>query len=306
MSYDPFDDDGVAVMVSFEGPAGDDTVGVYIDHNLGGMAKDAFAVPAGVDEVIRRLKENDELDAPEYRQIPLSEAAARWRAAFEMTDMTLEPPTTEDLDQMRALVLARLTRMPSGGRVPQPPPVDEAERDRLLSQFLESDETIGLWHDDEEEEAVCHLAMQVMTFSLDYVEGTQLRFSPVMVEHFCLDWAPRKIAADDEAFTLLPDLLAEWIRFAGRHRGIPQVSIDEAAAAAYGYAPEMIELAKDQRNWGPAKTMALAIEQRGIDITDQAALDDFIDEVNRNGGIDVLADSLAGRGQTKRRLARMI
>ena len=39
--------------------------------------------------------------------------------------------------------------------------------------------------------------------------------------------------------------------------------------------------------------MALAIQQRGIDITDQSALDDFVAEVNRTGGIDVLADALA-------------
>jgi hypothetical protein len=45
--------------------------------------------------------------------------------------------------------------------------------------------------------------------------------------------------------------------------------------AAYDYAPEMIEVSEDPETWGPAKTMSLAIQQRGIDITDQAALDEF-------------------------------
>jgi len=58
---------------------------------------------------------------------------------------------------------------------------------------------------------------------------------------------------------------------------------------------EVIELARDPANWGPAKTIGLAVQQRGIDITDQAALDDFIAEVNRTGGIDVLANALAKR-----------
>jgi len=35
------------------------------------------------------------------------------------------------------------------------------------------------------------------------------------------------------------------------------------------------------------------MQQRGIDITDQTELDNFVDEVNRKGGIDALADSLA-------------
>jgi hypothetical protein len=56
----------------------------------------------------------------------------------------------------------------------------------------------------------------------------------------------------------------------------------------------MIERCQDPANWGPAKTIALAVHQRGIDITDKTALDGFIAEVNRNGGIDVLAETLNG------------
>lgn len=299
-SHETVDDDGVCVIVGFDGPAGAETVGVYVDHNLGAMAKDVFAVPAGIDEVLTRLRANPDAEGVEYRPVPLAEAAARWRDAFAMTDMTREAPVDEDLLHLRSLVLARLATMPAGGEVPEPPAVDEVERERLLADFLESDETVGLWGidaEDEVEETVGDLAAQVMTFSFDYVRGTPLRFSPVMVEMFCLDWAPRKIAADEDAFTLLPDVLAAWIRFAGRHRGIPEVSIGEAVEAAYEYAPEMIELSQDPSTWGPAKIMALAINDRGIDITDHAALDEFVDEVNRNGGIDRLANSLVGHGR---------
>jgi len=137
------------------------------------------------------------------------------------------------------------------------------------------------------------LAHQILSFSLDYTIGTPLRFSPVMVEIFCLDWAPRKIAIDVDGFTLLPDVLAAWIRFVGRRRGLPEESIKAAVHAGYEYAPEMIELCREPEAWGPAKMMALAIQQRGIDITDQTALDNFVAEVNRSGGIDALADTLA-------------
>jgi hypothetical protein len=115
---------------------------------------------------------------------------------------------------------------------------------------------------NESAEVVEHLSMSVMTFSFDYVGGTPLRFSPVMAEIFCLDWAPRKIAVDGEAFTILPDVLAAWIRFAGRRRGIPEEAIRESVEAAYDYAPEMIDVASDPASWGPAKTIALAIEKR--------------------------------------------
>ncbi|MDQ1417957.1 MAG: hypothetical protein QOF81_3570, partial [Acidimicrobiaceae bacterium] len=132
-------------------------------------------------------------------------------------------------------------------------------------------------------------------FSLDYLRGTPLRFSPVMVEMFSLDWAPRKIPASEDAFTLLPDVLAAWIRFVGGRRAIAEESISEAVEAVYRYAPEMIDLSLDPTNWDPAKTIALAVQQRGIDITDRVALGEFMAEVNRRGGIDVLADSLVAR-----------
>jgi hypothetical protein len=296
LSYDPIDDDGVCVMVEFDGPAGPSTIGVVVDHNLGGLAKDTLVAPAGMSEVLAKLQEGD--DEPgriNYREIPVKEAAGRWTEALEMTDMTLDPPTSDDFDILRRLVMARLSKLPPGRGAPVPSQMSEKERDQLLAQFLESDETVGLLgssSEDNQGDAVEHLAHQILAFSLDYVLGTPLRFSPVMVESFCLDWAPRKVAIDGDGFTLLPDVLATWIRFVGRRRGIPEEAIAEAVEAAYEYAPEMIELSQDPEEWGPAKTFALAIQRRGIDLTDQVALDDFVDEVNRNGGIDVLADSL--------------
>jgi len=293
---DPIDDDGVSVMVGFDGPAGPSTIGVYVDHNLSGMAKDVFALPHGINEVLAMLRENEENPGQlDYREVSLEEAAARWTEALELTDMTLDPPTSEDFDDLHALVTARLSTLPSGQGFQAPSRMTEEEREQLLAQFLESDETVGLWGlsgEDNEDVAVEHLAHEILAFSLDYVLGTPLRFSSVMVEIFCLDWAPGKVAIDGDGFTLLPDVLAAWIRFVGRKRGIPDEAIAEAVEAAYEYAPEMIELSQDPEVWGPAKVLALGIRQRGIDPTDQAALNDFVSEVNDNGGIDVLADSL--------------
>lgn len=87
-------------------------------------------------------------------------------------------------------------------------------------------------------------------------------------------------------------MLAAWIRFVGRRRGIPELAIKGTAQAAYEYAPEMIDLSQEPEIWGPAKTMALGIRKHGIDLTDQGALDRLMADVNRKGGIDVLADSL--------------
>jgi hypothetical protein len=297
LSCDPIDDDWVSVMVGFDGPAGPSTIGVQVDHNLGGMAKDFFVLPEAIEKVLLELQEDDDETVPvECREVSLEEAAALWSEALELTDMMIDPPTSEEFDELHALVMARLSRLPSGRAVPVPPRMSEEERDHLLAEFLDSEETVGLWgssSEDDRGDVIEHLAQHILDFSLDYVIGTPLRFSPMMVEIFCLDWAPRKVAIDGDGFTLLADVLAAWIRFVGQRRGIPEEAIAEAVEAAYAYAPEMIELSQDPEEWGPAKILALGIQRRGIDPTDQAALNAFVDEVNRNGGIDVLADALA-------------
>ena len=46
---DPIDDDGVSVMVGFDGPAGPSTVGVYIDHNLDGWPRTSLSCHMRID-----------------------------------------------------------------------------------------------------------------------------------------------------------------------------------------------------------------------------------------------------------------
>lgn len=172
--------------------------------------------------------------------------------------------------------------------------VDEDEFDALLSDFLASGELDAQLAEVPDEdrhrrpETIGILATQVVAFTTRYVVVTPLCFSPVMAEIFCLDWAPRTIAADEQDFELLPDVAAAWIRFAGRRRGIPDASINEAVEALYHHAPEMMELVGDPSPWGPAELMVRSLQERGIDITDTAAVQEFVDQTNRAGGIDAL------------------
>jgi hypothetical protein len=343
LSHDPVHDDGVSVMVGFTGPAGHDVVGLYVDHNLGGVAKDAFVLAADIDEVVSALRANATASGVEFRPISLVEAASRWRHTLALTDASVGVSVTPDVHHLRALIETRLAWLPTNAANladvghatdvthagdPFGPDRDasvvssfgidgdwidrvgvggvgidgdwdavrrrDERRGRLLAEFLRSDDAVALsgpvgGHDDRAAATVAYLASQVMAFSFDYVLGAPLRFSPVMVEVFCLDWAPRRIAADPDAFALLTDVLVAWIRFAGRRRGIPDQSIGEAVTAARGQGEAMIDLAGDPASWGPAKLMAMTIIERGIDVTDPAAVEALVDDVNRSGGVDALA-----------------
>jgi len=87
-------DDGITVLI--EARHGDEerhVVGVYIDHNLGGMAKDILLAES-IDAIEQTLAAGQpgELAAIELETIPPAEAEARIRAAMELTDMTIDPP----------------------------------------------------------------------------------------------------------------------------------------------------------------------------------------------------------------------
>ena len=124
LSHDPVHDDGVSVMVGFAGPAGHDVVGLYVDHNLGGVAKDAFVLPAAVDEVVSALRDSTTASGIEFCPITLGEAASRWRQSLDLTDATPEAPVTPDVHHLRALIDNRLASLPME---PVPPNDDWSE-----------------------------------------------------------------------------------------------------------------------------------------------------------------------------------
>jgi hypothetical protein len=50
----------------------------------------------------------------------------------------------------------------------------------------------------------------------------------------------------------------------------------------------MLEAAADPRSWGPAKSIVHAMLAEGVDMGDEAAVQEFIDRLNAEGGIDAL------------------
>jgi len=126
MSEEAFDD-GLSVMVEYAGPGYEPhTLGIYIDHNMGGLVKDVF-LAGPLTEVRGQFNR----DAPNHvglviRDLDLDEARARVEAALYMLDHTYDPPVSEDVRPLRALVDARMRLLPDGFELPDdyswPPP----------------------------------------------------------------------------------------------------------------------------------------------------------------------------------------
>jgi len=277
MSEEAFDD-GLSVMVEYAGPGCEPhTLGIYIDHNMGGLVKDVF-LAGPLTEVRSQFNRH----GPNHvglviRDLDLAEARARVDAALYMLDHTYDPPVNEDVRPLRALVDARLRLLPDGFELPvEYQEVTPEERDALLADFLGSPEG-QRWRGDEDAEDVARLAID---FGAGYNYGGPLRWSPVVVEIFMTSWLARKVTRESEFFTRVPHVLRDWVKYAGRRQGVRTAPLREAVAAVKQYRKEMLDAVSDSEAWGPAKSFAVAALDAGVDLTNHDEVERFIQRYN--------------------------
>jgi hypothetical protein len=278
LMYEEAFDDGLSAMVEFGAPGAEPhTLGIYIDHNMGGLVKDVF-VAGPLAEIRAQLNRR----APDHvglsiRDLDLAEARARVEAALYMLDHTLDPPVSEDVRPMRALIDARTRLLPAGFELPDDRiELTPAERDALLTDFLGSPEG-RRWRGDEDAEDVAHLAIE---FGADYNHGGALRWSPVVVEIFMTSWLARKVTREPDFFARVPDVVRDWVRYAGRRQAVPAAPLREAVAAVEYHREEMLDTVGDPHAWGPAKAFAVAALAAGVDITDRDEVERFMRRYN--------------------------
>ena len=275
-------DDACTVFLEARHPAGDvHAVGVLIDNNLGGMAKDIMVVDS-IDGVASVMREHPEPNgAVTLEPISAGIAAGRIHAALELTDITWDPPISEDYADLRALALMRADETPRLVVAKERPEMSRAERDGLRDEFLRSPEGQAFAPDGDEAYAVS-LAID---FCADYVDGRPLRWSPVVVELFMADWIPRKIVSDSGLFARLPAALDAWVRFAGRKSNLPEWALAATREAIPAWHETMVQRSDDPAAVGPAKEFFTAVQNAGIDPEDRDALDTFVAGWNARSAI---------------------
>ena len=271
-------DDGVSVMVEFTAPNVEThTIGIYIDHNMGGLVKDVFLAGPLSDVRSQMGRKAPNQVGLAIRDLDLAEARARAETAFDMLDHTWDPPVNEDVRPMRALIEARLRLLPEGFELPDDyVEITPDERDALLEDFLSSPGG-RRWRGDEDAEDVAQLAID---FGADYNHGGPLRWSPVVVEIFMTSWLARKVTREPGFFERVPDVLSDWVKYAGRRQGVPAAPLREAVAAVEECREEMLDAVSDPEAWGPAKIIASAALEAGVDLTDPREVERFIERYN--------------------------
>ncbi|HXF73710.1 MAG TPA: hypothetical protein VNO79_14010, partial [Actinomycetota bacterium] len=270
----PFGDQD-AVLAAFRHPGRPPhLVSVLVDRNLGGIAKDIGITdrPAEVLEAWRRH--------PEFtvEAIDAAEAAGRVRAAVQVWRLYHEPPAGDDVPARIPFVLGRLRGLPDTW---QPEPArawSEEEREELVQAFLASPEARRSRQPREVLEVVAGAGVDYLC---DEGAGDPLRWNPVAVELFLLDWCPRKLSVDRDAIEGFPAALRALVRFTGRRAGLAEHLIAETTRAVDRFRWGFAEAMADPRRFGPAKAMVAAMLAEGVDVRDPAAVQRWVEGFNR-------------------------
>ncbi|WBB80270.1 hypothetical protein O7606_02510 [Micromonospora sp. WMMD882] len=230
-----------------------------------------------------RLRDAGEVPMPVV-EVPVLEVLADLAGALRTTDMYWPRPDDEDFVEVRALAWSRCREfLPDWPDVPGLP---ERQRRELIDTFLAQAYPLGAagaggpGEGDVDREVVRSVADVFVDYGHGYITAGLLAWSPGWVAAFLGDWLPRKTILDEAQREALPEVLRRWVRFALGRRGVDAEWIEPVVAAVDIYLPGFLAAVDDESAWGPAKQIAAELTARGVDLSDKAAVDAVIGELN--------------------------
>ncbi|MCO8126649.1 hypothetical protein NHL50_05470 [Acidimicrobiia bacterium EGI L10123] len=238
-SVDPLGD-GDNLYLQLHWPTGQVlTIVAYVDHNLGSVVKDAFAVPMEVEEMIDVTRTHVDDRGITFVEVDPAAARARLEQAIDWSNRTVPPLETDTWPVIQPLLRWALRLLPAGGEAPEPREWELEELDTIVGRFLASPEAAGLGGADAD------LVDHILWYGTSYGSGDPYRWGPPRVEILLLDWVPRKIIAPFEELARLPIVLRAFIRWAHGEAGIPAELGAESLAVIDEYEDDYLAVIAD-------------------------------------------------------------
>jgi len=251
-----------SIMVGFAYPGGvEHSIVVLIDHPLGGIAKDA-AVLGPLADVVATWRGHSDIEPVEE---PIVVAAARVIEAMERTRHTIDAPSTDDYRDCEALLRARFG--PLAAALPDTEPLSVEAREDLVRAFLADPAGTPYAHDP----SAWFLIDALVDFRCDYHGRDPLRWSGGVVLLFLLDFVPRKLSAAYDTLARVPAVLRAWVPWAAAWAGLPAELASETLRTIDALEAGFLAALTDERQWGPAKRMAMRMLAAGVDPSDEDA-----------------------------------
>ena len=222
--------DGLSVVLDYDDEQHPHTLVVFVDNNLGAIAKDVFVGPP-IERVVEAYERGGRVTV---RRVRPAVAAGIILQALGATSYHEDPPVTENFEFFSGLLVNRLTQLPERPvRPPVRPQFSARQRDRLVDEFLASPYSEDLPDD------AADIARLWIDHALDRTVGGPLRVSAVLVELFLSYWLPSKVLADSTYFDAVPPVVKAWLTFAGERTKLDLDTIDEAVDAVDVWTPAL-------------------------------------------------------------------
>jgi hypothetical protein len=248
------DQDEVICVFSYAGEEPHALVTV-VDYNRDGMIRDGW-VTSRVDKLLDHCREASSQRGAEgkyaFRQVDAAQARYMLETALAVTDAAADPAVSESFPSYHAFIRARIRALPpyrgrslsaTGSRR------QLWSRDRramLAAEFLASDEAEDL----SDREAASHCADRIIDYGCDQDFGRPLRMSPGKVETFLLGWLPRKVMLSFAEQDAMPHVLAAWVRWAGRRRGLADSVVAETLETVFNSMGMFAQAYRDPAEFG--------------------------------------------------------
>lgn len=239
--------DGENYLIGIELPGGSElTFIAYVDNNLGGVLKDGFVAPDGLDEVAFKYREIQDEPDMQFGHVDPAWARAWIEQAVTRGANTVPPLTSESWPQARPLLRWVLSKLPEGGTLSGEEAWPESRVEKMVEDLLGSPEWQRYDHDPDHREMLDAL----IWLGTSYGHCDPLRWSPVRVEMLLADWFPRKVVADVEQLEKMPRALEGLIRYGHRVSGIRPERTAETMAALRSWESVFLDaIADDDDDW---------------------------------------------------------
>lgn len=134
---------------------------------------------------------------------------------------------------------------------------------------------------EEAAEVVAHASV-VLDWKWGYGDGNLGSWQPAELAEFLLEWCPRKLSVPQHECGGLPAAVQTLLRFLAASGLLdPACSpVPVLETAIDRLAPEYVGAMGDPSNFGPAKSLFTAAAADGVDLSDQAAADEWIAAFN--------------------------
>lgn len=235
---------------------------VYVDHNLGGVVKEAFVTPSPLQDVIDKLASM--LDSEQtLEMVDAAHARAVIEQAIDSGAHLYPQPTTDTWPLCRPLIEWMTRLLPAGAARTQFHEWSEAELTAIADDFFRSPHAAILDGPDDRD-----LLASILWFASGYGSTDPYQWSSVRVEILLADWFPRKIVADTDYLSRMPAVLRAFIAYCHDQRRIPPHLTTSTLAAVDEWEPDYQQTIRSQRLQG-AHALAASLLPSFEDTYDQ-------------------------------------